>query len=411
MESSRRLSFLFFIKRTKSLKNGEVPIYLRITIRKEKVEFATHKTIAPELWSPEKGGAKGVSAEAKEINTFIDRVKSNLFAHERNLWSEGKPVTARTLKNAYLGINPDEKFVIALFEEHNANTRLLKGKDFSVATVQRYNTCLIHLKNYVATKFKAEDLPLSKVDYSFIKGLEMYLKIDKSCNHNTTWKYIKNFKKIIKIAMASGWLKVDPFANIKMRFEKVDRGYLTEEELQSIIDKHFSIERLELVKDCFIFGCFTGLAYSDIKGLTAENLVNGEGDKLWIHTRRMKTNNQSHIPVLPIVAEILDKYRYHPHCIKNNVLLPMFSNQKLNAYLKEIADLCGIKKDLTSHIARHTFATTVTLNNNVPIESVSKMLGHSSLSITKIYARLLDKKVNQDMLQIFDKYSDSKAAS
>lgn len=410
MDSSKRLNFLFFIKRTKNLKNGQAPIYLRITINKEKVEFATHKSIDPRLWCKEKGGAKGTSHEAKEINTYIDRVKAQLYNHEKNLWSEGKQVTARNLVNAYKGINPGEKYIIALFEEHNANTRLLKGKDFSASTVQRYHTCLIHLKNYLKEKYNTDDLPINRVDYSFIKNLEMYLKIEKGCNHNTTWKYIKNFKKIIRIALASGWMKVDPFTNIKMRFEKVDRGFLTEEELQAIINRHYQIDRLELVRDCFLFGCFTGLAYSDIKALTAENLVTGEGDRLWIHTHRMKTNTQSHIPALPIIQEIIDKYRFHPHCIRKNVLLPMFSNQKMNAYLKEIADLCGIKKELTSHIARHTFATTITLNNNVPIESVSKMLGHSSLSVTKIYARLLDKKVNQDMSPVFEKYTETKAS-
>ena len=216
---------------------------------------------------------------------------------------------------------------------------------------------------------------------------------------------MKNFKKIIRVALANEWIIKDPFSKIKLTFKKVEKFFLTEEELKTIIDKKFHIERLQHVKDIFIFGCFTGLAYVDIKKLTPENLVVGPDGKKWINTMRTKTGSKSNIPLLPITEGIIEKYHDDPYCVIHNVLLPVLSNQKLNSYLKEIADICGINKTLTTHIARHTFATTVTLNNDIPIETVSKMLGHSSIKMTQTYARLLDKKVGQDMEKLHVKYA------
>ena len=235
--------------------------------------------------------------------------------------------------------------------------------------------------------------------------MELYLKVDRNCGHNTTVKYIKNFKKIIRIAQANGWIKSDPFIRIKMQLKKVDKEFLTEEELNTIIEKDFGIERLNNVKDIFLFGCFTGLAYSDLKLLKPENVITGLDGGRWIITKRLKTDNDSHIPLLPIAAKIVDKYKDNLYCNSRNVLLPVYSNQKLNCYLKEIGDVCGIRKHMSTHMARHTFATTVTLNNDIPIESVSKMLGYSSIKMTQVYAKLLDKKVAQDMARLNLKYS------
>ena len=268
---------------------------------------------------------------------------------------------------------------------------------------------MMHVQDFIRMKYRREDMPITQVDHEFISGLELYLKIERNCGHNTAVKYIKNFKKIVRMAMANGWITKDPFAKIKMPLKKVDKDFLTEDELNTIINKEFSVERLEHVKDIFLFGCFTGLAYSDLQLLTPDNLVTGTDGGTWIITKRKKTDNSSHIPLLPMAAEIIEKYVDHPHCIRHHVLLPVYSNQKLNAYLKEIADLCGIKKNMSSHMARHTFATTVTLNNDIPIESVSKMLGHSSIKMTQVYAKLLDKKVSQDMKKLHEKFTSKKA--
>lgn len=218
-------------------------------------------------------------------------------------------------------------------------------------------------------------------------------------------KYLSNLKKIIRIALNNNWLNKDPYANFKLSWKKTDRDFLTEEEVDRLVKKQFSIDRIQTVKDCFLFACYTGLSHSDLKLLTPKDIVVGIDKKSWISIKRKKTNIQSNIPLLPVAMSIIDKYKDHPEVERNQVLLPVLSNQKMNAYLKEIADICGITKTLTSHVARHTFATTITLNNDVPIESVSKMLGHSSLEMTKIYAKLLDKKVSRDMDAIALKYS------
>lgn len=407
MEIRNKISFSFFIRRTRLLKSGEAPICVKITVGEFKEELSILKSIKPKQWDALRTGTKSNTKEARELNDYLLHVQVRLQEHLNVLREKGKEVTARSIKNAYLGISNDEKTIVELFSEHNRNVRLLadKGEDYSRATAQRYETSLLHIQNFIKLKYKVNDLPLSKINQEFIKGLELYLKTVRNCNHNTTVKYIKNFKKIIYNAFQNGWIKQDPFANVKLRLKKVDKGFLSEEELETIINKKFSVQRLECVRDIFVFGCFTGLAYSDLKNLSPGNLVKGEDGKMWIHTKRIKTGNECHIPLLPAALEILEKYRYIPYCIEKNILLPVYSNQKMNAYLKEIADVCGINKQLTSHIARHTFATTVTLNNDVPIESVSKMLGHSTITMTQNYARLLDKKVSKDMDKLQEKFS------
>ncbi len=399
------ISFLFFIRKNKMLKSGEVPIYLRITCRRQSIEVAIGRRIIPELWSSEANGARGNTKEARDINDHIAHVRFQLRDIMQQLRAEEIEITPLSIKNTWLGIVPDEKTILGIFKDHNEAIKLLVGKDVVDSTRKRYETAFKHIQAFIRHQYKKEDLPLSRIDHEFINGLEFYLKTQRNCCHNTAIKYVKNFKKIVRRAIANGWMKLDPFANYKMSLRKVDRGFLTEEELNAVRTKELPVGRLAQVRDIFLVGCMTGLAYSDLKKLCPQNLVKGDDGRLWIHVCRTKTDNACHIPLLPMAAQIIDKYSNHPYCISHNVLLPVSSNQKLNAYLKEIATVCQINKELTTHIARHTFATTVTLNNDIPIESVSKMLGHSSINMTKIYARLLDKKVSSDMEKLFQKYS------
>jgi len=227
------------------------------------------------------------------------------------------------------------------------------------------------------------------------------------CSNNTAVKYIKNFNKIIKICLANDWLDKNPFNNYKSKIKEVERDFLSEEELQAILNKDFKTDRLSLVRDIFIFSCFTGLAYIDVKNLTKSHISIGIDGEKWIYTHRQKTESASKIPIIPITQMIIDKYENHPQSNNQDVLLPILSNQKMNAYLKEIAAICEIEKELTFHIARHTFATTVTLTNGVPIESVSKMLGHKNIKTTQHYAKILDKKVSEDMQVLRLKFSQS----
>ena len=243
-------------------------------------------------------------------------------------------------------------------------------------------------------------MPFQNVNHEFLKNFEHYLKTVRNCGHNTTIKYIRNLRKIIRIALANDLLKIDPFRNITYHLKEVNRAYLTDPELKLLINKEFSNERLRRIKDIFLFSCFTGLAFSDLKNLTKENITIGINNQRWLRTKRKKTGNPSEIPLLEVPNAIIKKYENDPVCILEHKLLPVGSNQKMNAYLKEIADLCDIKKNLSTHTARHTFATTVTLTHGVSIEAVSKMLGHSNISTTKQYARIVDTLIINEMKKI-----------
>ena len=229
----------------------------------------------------------------------------------------------------------------------------------------------------------------------------------RKCSHNTAIKYVDNFKKIVRIAYANDWIQKDPFLRWKARPKHVEREFLTEEEIERILEKRFHAERLTLVRDIFIFSCFTGLAYADVKKLSRDDINKGIDGELWINTDRTKTKSRANIPILPTAQHILNKYAYHP-AVQEGRVLPVLTNQKMNAYLKEIGDLCGINKNLTTHLARHTFATTVTLSNGVSIESVSKMLGHKNLKTTQHYAKILNLRVSEDMKLLRQKLANAK---
>jgi integrase len=259
----------------------------------------------------------------------------------------------------------------------------------------------MHLREFAKHRYNLDDVLLNNIDHSFIQEFDHFLRTVRNCENNTAVKYIKNFKKIIRDALAKGLITIDPFLSYKAKLKKVDRGFLLQEEIDSIEAKVITIPRLAQVRDIFILQCYTGLAYADIKKLRPEHIVKGADGAQWINTHRTKTNTIVNVPILPQAQAILDKYVNHPQCINRGVLLPVLSNQKMNGYLKEIADICGITdKNLSSHLARHSFSTTITLANGVSLEAVSKMLGHSSLATTKVYARMVDSRVSNEMKQL-----------
>jgi len=397
------ISQLFYIKRSKADSNGKVNIYLRITVNGKRSELSIQRKVSLDKWNSGAGKVKGFSSEAQEINQYIDLISNKINKIHQRFVQEDKSFTSSNIIDTYLGKNENQKMLLKIFQDHNNQVEKLIGKDFASGTALRYKTAKSHVEEYIKSEYKTDDIPVEDVDHKFITGLEYYLKTEKGCAHNTSIKYITNFKKIMRIAYANDWISKDPFFNWKARLKTVDREFLSEEEIQNMFKKEFSIPRLEQVKDIFIFSCYTGLAYADVKKLSNENIVIGIDGNQWINTKRTKTNTISNIPVLPSAAFIIEKYRNHKEVINSNKLLPVLSNQKMNAYLKEIADICGITKNLTFHLARHTFATTVTLTNGVPIESVSKMLGHKSLKTTQHYAKILDKKVSLDMNILRDK--------
>ena len=318
-----------------------------------------------------------------------------------------KTITSEAIKNSMLGIEEKQRTIVAIFQYHNKQVKALVGKEFAAGTLERYETVLKLLQLFLEFQYKVKDMPITQINHKFITDFEFYLKTERSNCHNTAIKYIKNFKKIVRIAMSNGWIDKDPFVNFKATIKDVEREFLTEEEIQNVISKDLHIGRLDQVRDIFIFCCFTGLAYADVKKLSNDDLVIGIDGSKWIKTNRTKTDVRSNIPLLPTPLAILEKYKDHPEASHANKLLPVLSNQKMNAYLKEISTLCEIDKNFSTHLARHTFATTVTLTNGVSLESVSKMLGHKSIKTTQHYAKIVDRKVSDDMLLLKAKYNNN----
>ena len=399
------VSILFYIKRAKINVDGVCPIYTRVTINSKRFEFSTNKFISPDKWSTEGAKVKGNSEDARSINNQLDIIKNQIMDAEKRLYKKEIQINSENLRNELFGIKERERLLIPIFTEHNRKIKELVGSEYAPGTLERYETSLKHTKDFLQWKYRVSDIDIEKIDHAFITEYEFYLRTERKCANNTAVKYIKNFHKIINICLANGWLNKDPFANYKSKVKEVIREFLTEQEIQSLMEKEFVSERLELVRDIFVFSCFTGLAYIDVKQLTQDNIVLGiDGDK-WINKNRQKTDTNSKIPLLPTAQYIMDKYSDYPVNKNKGTILPILSNQKMNSYLKEIATVCGINKELTFHIARHTFATTVTLSNGVPIETVSKMLGHTNLKTTQHYAKILDKKISEDMKILKDKFS------
>lgn len=404
MSGLKNVKILFFIKRTKLLKNGEAPIFVRITINKERTEFAAKTSLKPKYWSEVQEKVKRTAPDAEEINETLTQIKKRLLSIIDYLSYEEEPVTPRLVQERFLGKKEQRRTILKIFEEHNENAKKLVGIDFAPGTVERYETSYKHTRDFIRWRYKREDMALDDLNQQFVKDYELYFKTVRNCSHNSTTKYLKNFKKIVRIALANGWLKKDPFATIKFKLNQVDAVYLTDEELEAIRKKELHIERIDQVRDIFLFCCYTGLAFSDVKTLKAEHVAKDKDGFLWIHKKRQKTNQMSTIFVIDAARRLLEKYKDKQVLQDKGFLLPVLSNQKMNSYLKEIADLCGIEKAISTHTARHTFATTVALDNNMPLEVVSKTLGHSNIKMTQRYARTTEALIKKNMEKIANLY-------
>ncbi|WP_299152278.1 site-specific integrase [uncultured Christiangramia sp.] len=395
---SHSFSILFYPKHRASDSEDSAVLYTRLTYIGKRAEFSTSRRIDIKYWDKRSSKAKGNSDESRSINRYLDSIRSKLYDIHDRLLRDNQPISAKIIRDIYFGKGDEqERMLLEIFQEHNDQMEKLIGKGYTKGTMQRYNACKNHIENYLLYTYKKNDIPVQDVDHKFITGFDHYLKSQKDCAHNTALKYIVNFKKIIRIAYANQWIDKDPFFHWKSTWKSAEREYLTDLELQKMVEAEFDLPRLDLVRDIFLFCCYTGLAFADVKKLSEDDIVLGMNGKKWIKTKRQKTKSLSSIPLLDVPACIIEKYKDHPQVKIKNTILPVLTNQKSNAYLKEIADVCGIKKNLTTHLARHTFATTVTLSKGVPIESVGKMLGHKSLKTTQIYAKVLDEKVGRDM--------------
>lgn len=390
-------SLLFYMKKPKNYQTGIAPIYLRITVNGKRSEVTTGRSCEPAQWNPISNRAKGKREEIKTLNAHLDNLQNKVFEAHRQLSEKDEIITSHTLRDHFQGKVTKQVTLIDVFKDHNHKVESLVGAEFSKGTVQRYRTSLKHTVEFMQWKYNIDDIDIRKVNHSFITEYDFYLRSVRKCANNSAIKYLKNFGKIIRICLSNGLLATDPFLNFKSKIKKVNRVYLNEDEIKYIAGKQMASERLNQVRDIFIFCCFTGLAYVDVKKLRTIDIIIGVDGEKWISINRQKTNVPSRIPLLPVPTAIMKKYQHNPMCINTGLLLPVLSNQKMNSYLKEIADFCGIAKPITFHIARHTFATTVTLLNGIPIESVSKMLGHSNIQTTQHYAKILDIKVGTDM--------------
>jgi site-specific recombinase XerD len=380
--------------------SGKVPIYVRVTVQGKRAELSTGKSILPEQWIVNAGRMKGSNVEARTINHFLDTVSVRLHKIFEDINAEGGLVTSDEIKQRYLGHQKQTNSLVMLFEQHNDLMKGQIGKGFSEGTWMRYVITLKHLKEYLRSVHNAEDVAIEKLKYSFISELEYFLKVNKNIGHNTAMKYLKNVKKIVLLARKYQWIDHDPFINFKVTQVDVNKDYLTMDEITAIREKEFSIDRLGHVRDVFIFCCYTGLSYSDVLNLTIRDIHVGLDGETWLVINRKKTGVQSNVPLLPEAVKLVDKYKTKLMSELSGKLFPVTSNQKMNAYLKEIGDLCGITKKMTFHMARHTFATTITLSNGVSMETVGSMLGHKNLKTTQIYAKVVQEKVSREMKQL-----------
>ena len=402
---SNLVQLRFFLKIQKNYTNGPIPIYARLNVKGKRMELSLNRKCEPDKWCRKSERVIGTRESIRNLNKFIEQFQIKVYDAQEFLQRSAEEVTVDAIRDRIYGKKASIRTILEVFAEHNAKVEALVGREFAAGTFERYKTSLKHTRDFILWKYKVNDLDIRKINHEFISEYEFYLRTVRNCANNSAVKYIKNFGKIVRICLANGWIIVNPIVNYKAKVKNVDRVFLSAEELESLAKKEFSIDRISQVRDIFLFSCYTGLAYVDVKKLKASEVVNGIDGEPWIYTKRQKTDIASRIPLLPPALRVIEKYKDHPKCIAEDRLLPVLSNQRMNAYLKEIADLCGINKDLTYHIARHTFATTVTLMNKVPIETVSKMLGHTSIKMTQHYAKILDFKISEDMAHLRKKFS------
>lgn len=398
MRTSSTFSILFWIYAARAV-NNQTNLYLRLTLNGQRVNISLKRKVYVDTWNSKTQRANGSGKVAKHLNIYLNNVQANIYKIYEELKSENTTFNVQTLKERFLGESKKSFIFQDLISYHNEKMVHKLHRN----TLGHYKTSQRYILSYILSEYGKKDISLNDLSFEFVIGFESFLRSYVSKNgqgpmgNNTAMKHIKRLKRMATLAYQMEWIDRDPFVNFKIKIEKKEREFLTADELDAIESLTSSIERLNVVRDIFVFSCYTGISYSDIINLKPSNIVLGIDNKFWIMAERVKTGTPFKIPLLPKVSAIIEKYQEHPRTIHYGSLLPRLSNQKLNSYLKEIADLCGIKKNLTFHMARHTFATTVTLSNGVPIETVSKLLGHTKLATTQIYARVVEKKVSEDM--------------
>jgi site-specific recombinase XerD len=401
MPNYTTFSVLFFVRKHHN-ERKKLFIYARVTVDGKRSEISLKRSISVNHWDVSKGRAKGTIPKARMLNQYLDQVYTKFLDCHKQLSSENKVISSQSIKARFYGNDEYQKTLLELIGYHNSHMKnVLKP-----GTMKNYRTTETYLKEFLKQKMSCNDIDIKQINYRFVTDFEQFLRLysakvsRKTCGNNGTMKHLERFKKMLNLSIRLEWLVKNPFDNFKFRFEKNERQYLSKRELQIVESTEFTNSSLQKVKDIFIFSCYTGLSYVDIKELTIHQIIKGIDGSNWIYTKREKTDETVKVPLLPQAQNIMDQYA---DSIKDEFLFPVFSNQKVNKYLKEVMLQLKIKKTITFHSARHTFATTVTLSNGVPIETVSKLLGHTKLSTTQIYARVLENKLSEDMMLLKEK--------
>lgn len=412
MKTTSTLGILFWADLAR-VKDSQASIYARITVKGKRATLSLKRKVHVSDWDAHRGRARGTNQNARTLNNYLEEVNSDLFKCYQDLKTERKLITSNAIKARYLGEDEQNHSIKDIIDYHYED---MEGK-LKWGTQKNYYTTEKYILKFLLKRYKTTDMYLRELVYNFILKFEKYLRgyiptdHQRKMGNNTVMKHIERFRKLINLALKLGWIEKDPFINFKAHIIKTERGFLNSDELNAIEEKQFTIERLQLVKDLFVFSCYTSLSYIDVINLKEDNINIGIDGELWIHYRREKTTKVIRIPLLPKAFQIIEMYKNNHKSKAQGSIFPKISNQKLNSYLKEIADVCGIKKNLTFHIARHTFATTVTLSNGIPIETVSKLLGHSKISTTQIYAKVIERKVSDDMKKLRDQFLNTKKES
>lgn len=388
----------FIARKARVNKEGLTPIVLRITMNGQRTEIYTNRYVAPENWNASKGQSKGTSKKDKELNRYLETIRTKICEIHNQLVMNDEMITPDVLKRAYLGKLEKPKMLCEAFREVNVKMReKFERGDICQSTVLRWERCVKYLEEFLLFKYNEKDVPMKKLSAGMVDDFEHFLRVRKQCANNAAVKYVRYLKNVTRVGLANKWMEDDPFLGKRYTRTKAEREYLTEDELLKIMELDLRlIPRLDLVRDTFVFCCFTGLAFVDVSTLTRNQIFTDSNGETWIRKNRQKTGEVSIIPLLDVPMAIAEKYQSHPKAVEKNVVIPVISNQRMNSYLADIATKAELSKHLTTHIARHTFAT-MSLNNNVPIETIAKMLGHADIATTQIYARLLDKTISSNM--------------
>lgn len=396
-----RFQILFFLRRSRKNKMGEYPIYLRLTINGSQSTISTGRSVKNNEWKMKQGRVRSSCKDADQINNQLETLQAKVYQEFSWFEKQGINLTAKRLIDAISRRGEDIHTLLQAYEYHNMKMFAKVGHGISDGSYKNHRVTFRHLQQFIRINYNSKDIPLNEVNGQFISEFDHYLRVGKNNSQNGSMKNLVRLKKIILLSINNDWLLSNPFRAYKISFKKTNRVYLNDVELKKLEGCILPSHKLNRVRDIFVFSCYTGLAYTDVKTLTKENIITGVDGKVWLIGIRGKSGIRYTLPLLSKAKEILKQYQPEKNIESN--LLPVISNQKVNQYLKDIAKICGIGKPITFHSARHTFATTVTLVNGVPIETVSKMLGHTDISTTQIYARVIDQKIANDMKVLQEK--------